>query len=113
MEREPSVVGGAGPQVEVICTPPLSSTTAAPETLTRESSIVSVVCLTLGRGERLGPIPKPHISMTESLPIVSAEKEHTSGPCWVQPTVLSAGLDLDRVLLLVVGGPRVLPQLVL
>lgn len=42
---------------------------------------------------------------SESLPIVPPGKEHTSGPCWVRPTVLSARLELGGVVPPLFGGP--------
>lgn len=54
--------------------PPFSFTAMPPESLRRESSFGVSAFETRRSEESLAPVPKPHYSMTECLPIVSPEK---------------------------------------
>lgn len=57
-----------------------------------------------GEGDDGPPFQASQFIVCQCLPIVSSEKGHTKCPCWVQPTVLSAGLKLGKVVLPVFEG---------
>lgn len=72
----------------------------------RGSSIRSGAAESMG-GRKDWPLFQSHTfsDYLECLPIDFPEKEHSTGPCWVQPTALSAGLELGRLVLPVFVGP--------
>lgn len=72
-----------------------------------ERHIEAVFCwwwhlLNLGEGENIDPHSKA-TKFNDCLPLVSPEKEKSTGPCWVQLTVFFPGFKLRRVVSPVFG----------
>ena len=72
------------------CMPPFSSAVTLPKALTRDSFGHGTYRAHRSR-RKIGCYSNPHNSLAICLPIVSIEKEHTTGPCSVQPGTRLAG----------------------